>query len=366
MFKWGARSLLLLFMTAVLMGAQHALAETRTIIEPRADNFIFYVDNSGSMMFDYEELKEDKSVVARDTLLQLNQDIPELDVNFGVYTYGPYEEYMSPSSYDESALAEAFESIPVEFEIFGRRTPMGRDLIQVSEKLAELQGDIAVIVVTDGESNIGPHPKKVMEEMYQEYGDRICFHFISLAQRPPKGTVSRDEHAFVEELAGINPCSVKIDADELQKDFVRADFIRDVFYTEREETVTPAPEPEPEPAPAVEPDEEVIVFSNIQFEFDKSVIRPQYAEILREAARQILDRTDPHVVVEGHTCNIGPADYNMGLSQRRADAVADFLVEQGVDQDAIETEAYGLTRPEFDNDTMEGRQLNRRVEMRLE
>ena len=359
MFKWGARAFLLLFLAAVLMGTQNALAETRTIIEPRADNFIFYVDNSGSMMFDYEELGKDKSVVARDTLLQLNQDIPELDVNFGVYTYGPYEEYMSPSSYDESAVAEAFESIPVEFEIFGRRTPMGRDLIQVSEKLAELRGDIAVIAVTDGESNIGPRPGPVMEAMYQEYGDRICFHFISLAQ-------SDAEKALVDELAGINPCTVKIDADELQKDFVRADFIRDVFYTEREETVTPAPEPEPEPAPAVEPEEEVIVFSNIQFEFDKSVIRPQYAEILREAARQIQDRTDPHVVVEGHTCNIGPADYNMGLSQRRADSVADFLVEQGVDKDAIETEAYGLTRPEFDNDTREGRQLNRRVEMRLE
>ncbi|RQD76808.1 OmpA family protein [Desulfonatronospira sp. MSAO_Bac3] len=359
MFKLGVRSFLLLFFAASLLGAQHALAETRTIIEPRADNFIFYVDNSGSMMFDYEELGKDKSLVARDTLLQLNQDIPDLDVNFGVYTYGPYEEYMSPSSYDESAVAEAFESIPVEFEIFGRRTPMGRDLIQVSDELAELQGDIAVIAVTDGESNIGPRPGRVMEEMYQEYGDRICFHFISLAQ-------SDAERSNVQDWAGINPCSVKIDADELQKEFVRADFIREVFYTEREETVTPAPEPEPEPAPEVEPEEEVIVFSNIQFDFDSAAIKDEYAEILNEAARQIQDRTDPHVVVEGHTCNIGPEDYNMELSQRRADSVADYLVEQGVDEDAIDTEAHGLTRPEFDNDTREGRQLNRRVEMRLE
>ena len=359
MFKSVRGSFLIMFVAAVLMGAQHAMAETRTILEPRADNFIFYVDNSGSMMFDYEELGKDKSVVARDTLLQLNQEIPELDVNFGVYTYGPYNEFLSPSSYNESAVAQAFESIPVEFEIFGRRTPMGRDLIQLSDELAELRGDIAVIAVTDGESNIGVRPGRVMEEMYREYGDRICFHFISLAQ-------SDAERSNVEDWAGINPCTVKIDADELQKDFVRADFIRDVFYTERQVTVTPAPEPEPEPAPTVEPEEEVIVFSNIQFDFDSSVIKDEYAEILREAARQIQDRTDPHVVVEGHTCNIGPADYNMGLSQRRADSVADFLVEQGVDQDAIDTEAYGLTSPEFDNDTREGRALNRRVEMRLE
>ncbi|WP_291322666.1 OmpA family protein [Desulfonatronospira sp.] len=365
MLKSMKRTFLLLFLAVALLGAQQALAGTRTIIEPKADNFVLHVDNSGSMMFDYKELDQKKSKVARDILLTLNQELPQLDVNFGLYTYGPFKEFLSISPYDKGAFENAVEEIPTDFEIFGRRTPLGGDLLKLSDDLAELQGDIAVVIISDGESNVGPRPVPVMEKMYQEYGDRLCFHFISLAQS--SGTTVRDETAAMEEMAAVNPCTHTIDAGAfMQKDFARSDFIRKVFYTERQVSVTPPVEPAPEPALPIEPEEEVIVFSNIQFEFDKSVIRPQYAEILREAARQIQDRTDPHVVVEGHTCNIGPADYNMGLSQRRADSVADFLVEQGVDQDAIETEAYGLTRPAFDNDTREGRVLNRRVEMRLE
>ena len=354
------RTSLILFCALVLLGAQKALAQTQTIIEPRADNFIFYVDNSGSMMFDYEAAGEDKIKVARDLLLTINDELPELDADFGVYTYGPYKEYRPATPYDRQDMTRAFEAIPDDFEIFGRRTPMGQDLIKVDERISGLQGDIAVVVLTDGESNIGPRPAGVMQDMYQRYGDRICFHFISVAQ-------TAGEKALVEELAGINPCTVKIDAADLQKDFARADFIQDVFYTTREVSVAPPVEPEPEIAPVVEPEpEEVIVFSNVQFDFDRAEIKPQYAEILREAARQIRDREDPRVIVEGHTCNIGPAEYNMGLSERRAQAVADFLVEQNVDRNAIETRGYGLTRPAYDNDTREGRSLNRRVEMRLE
>jgi|GEM_PF-3093154 len=140
-------------------------------------------------------------------------------------------------------------------------------------------------------------------------------------------------------------------------------FSKDLYYASKDVQtrtvqVTGRVAPEPEL-------EDVMVFSNVQFDFDRAEIKPEYAEILREAARQIKDRQDPAVVVEGHTCNIGPAEYNMGLSERRAQAVADFLVEQNVDRGAIETRGYGLTRPAYDNDTREGRALNRRVEMRL-
>ncbi len=364
MWKSLCRTSLLFICALVLFGVQNAVGqETRTVIEPRADNFIFYVDNSGSMMLDYQAKDEDKMAVAKDLLLALNEDLPELDADFGVFTYGPFGVYRPVSPYERADMARAFRSIPDEFGIFGRRTPMGGDLVRAdNEYISGLQGDIAVIAVTDGESNIGPRPGEVMRDMYAHYGDRICFHFISLAQ-------TEREVGLVEDLSGINPCSVTIQAEDLQKDFARADFIREVFYTERQVAVTPPVEPEPMPVPRVEPEpepEEVIIFSNVQFEFDRAEILPEYAEMLSEAARQITEREDPTVIVEGHTCNIGPADYNMGLSERRAQAVADFLVEQNVDPEVIETEAYGLTQPRFDNDTREGRALNRRVELRLE
>ncbi len=342
-----------------------AFAQAQTVIEPKAENFIFYVDNSGSMMFEHEESGKAKTKAARDLLLLINEELPALDANFGVYTYGPYREFQPAAGFNRQGMANAFNSIPTDFEIYGRQSPMGSGLMSLDSKIMGLKDRIAVVVVTDGESNLGPHPRDIMNDMYSKYGNRICFHFISFAQKPPAGTTSSDEQAFVNDLAGLNPCSVKADAGSLAQDFVRADFIRDVFYDVREVVTTPAPQP----APIIVPDEpvveEVIVFSNITFDFDSAQIRPEYRDILREAATIIMNRTDKNVLVEGHTCSIGPAEYNMGLSKRRAQSVADFLAAEGVSRNRLETKGYGLTRPKFDNNTREGRSLNRRVEMHL-
>ncbi len=367
MIKYTGKLLLALCLIFTLGAAGTAFAQTTTVIEPKAENFVFYVDNSGSMGFPYRELGMPKSKIATDLLLAINNELPELDANFGVYTYGPYRQYLSVTAFNRQAMENAFKAIPTSFEIFGRQTPMGAGLQSLDNTISRLQDRVAVVVLTDGESNIGPEPYGVMRDMYAKYGNRICFHFISFAQRPSAGTTVSDEQAFVNALAGINPCSVTGYAEELKKDFVRADFIREVFYDVREVVTAPAPQPAPiiipeDPAPV----EEVIVFSNITFDFDKAVIRPEYRDILREAARIIQARPEKNVLVEGHTCNIGPAEYNMGLSQRRAQSVADFLAGEGVSRDRLETRGYGLTMPRFDNNTREGRSLNRRVEMNLQ
>ena len=358
MMKFAKTFLLAAFLIFFISMGSNGFAQTQTIIEPKAENFIYFIDNSGSMMFDYQDLGK-KATLSRDLLLAINDEVPELEADFGVYTYAPYIQYLGVTGFDRQAIESAINSIPTDFDAFGRRTPFGSGLIELDKTITGLQDRIAVVTVTDGESNIGPRPQGVMQDMYAKYGDRICFHFISLAQ-------SADELALVDELAGMNPCSVKADASELVENFVRADFIKDVFYDTREITLAPEPRPEPVITPPAPVEEEVIVFSNITFDFDKAVIRPEYREILREAAQIIQGRPGVNVHVEGHTCNIGPAEYNMGLSQRRAQSVADFLAEEGVSANRLQTRGYGLTSPRFTNDTREGRSLNRRVEMNLQ
>lgn len=72
------------------------------------------------------------------------------------------------------------------------------------------------------------------------------------------------------------------------------------------------------------------------------------------------------VEIAGHTDNIGTAAYNMQLSQRRAEAVKDYLVKKGIDPRRITAKGYGKTRPLASNDDeKEGRELNRRVEFRV-
>ncbi|WP_018880853.1 OmpA family protein [Thioalkalivibrio sp. ALE30] len=129
-----------------------------------------------------------------------------------------------------------------------------------------------------------------------------------------------------------------------------------------------APEPEPAAAPQPEPEPEfttTTLSAQALFDFDSAELRSEGRSALRDLARS-LTSTDVQysaVLVEGHTCTIGPADYNQGLSERRAESVAEFLASEGVRPDAIRTVGYGEDRPTADNSTQAGREANRRVEV---
>lgn len=104
------------------------------------------------------------------------------------------------------------------------------------------------------------------------------------------------------------------------------------------------------------------------FEFDSAALKSEGKQQLNEIARKIVrlgDRVES-IHVDGHTDSVGPDDYNMDLSVRRARSVTDHLVARGVDADRIETRGHGETRPVADNSTDAGRQQNRRVEIRVE
>lgn len=352
----------LLGLLALLGMATTAVAQTERIV-PKAENFLFFIDHSGSMAMSapsesqsslaarHDPNKQEKIEVAKEVLKAVNADIPEIAFTAGLYTYAPFQEYIGPSPYAKGRMNQGIDSVKTQYDIFGRLTPMGLGLKSLDAVVGGLSDRRAVILVTDGESNIGPKPLPVVQDMYAKYGDNICFHVISFAQ-------TAAEKALVEQIAAINPCTVTADLMDLLDDGKRADFVRKVFYDV--EIIPAAPVAQPAPV------EEVIVFRNVNFDFDKYNIKPEFAPLLKEAAEIIKARPGKQVMVDGHTCNIGPASYNMGLSERRASSVRSFLVNEGIPADRITTQGFGLTQPRFDNNTREGRSLNRRVEIRFE
>ena len=88
-------------------------------------------------------------------------------------------------------------------------------------------------------------------------------------------------------------------------------------------------------------------------------------QTLRDLATNFQRYPDETVSVEGHTDNVGSPEYNQGLSERRAYSVRDYLASQGVTPSRISAIGYGEARPKSSNDTPEGRQLNRRVEIHI-
>jgi OmpA-OmpF porin, OOP family len=90
--------------------------------------------------------------------------------------------------------------------------------------------------------------------------------------------------------------------------------------------------------------------------------RAELDNLVRDLRR--LDNIE-RITVVGHTDNTGAADYNMALSQRRAESVKNYLVERGIDASLIVTEGRGLNEPVASNETREGRAQNRRVEITI-
>ena len=102
----------------------------------------------------------------------------------------------------------------------------------------------------------------------------------------------------------------------------------------------------------------------IEFDTDSATIRPGSGPVLSEIAKFMASRPGIDVLVVGHTDNAGSFEYNMGLSGRRANAVARYLAEQhGIEAGRMRAEGVGFLAPVATNDTPEGRAKNRRVEL---
>jgi len=107
----------------------------------------------------------------------------------------------------------------------------------------------------------------------------------------------------------------------------------------------------------------IVSLADILFDFDKATLRRDVEFNLVKIATILNQFAEMKVLVEGHTDNIGTDEYNLGLSQRRAKAVDEFLVSQGVVASRLSWDGYGESRPVADNESDEGRQKNRRVDL---
>ena len=123
--------------------------------------------------------------------------------------------------------------------------------------------------------------------------------------------------------------------------------------------VTPPPPPPPPKPPKVT--REVPVLNHVLFDFDKSSLKESGKAEASKVVDWLKEYSKDTVSVEGHTCNIGEDAYNKALGQRRADAVAKYLVDSGVDASRVSSVSYGEDRPAVPNDSAANRKLNRRA-----
>lgn len=131
------------------------------------------------------------------------------------------------------------------------------------------------------------------------------------------------------------------------------------------EEIQPEAEAPPAPIPAAEPAPERMKYCislNIEFDIDRAIIRPEYHDEVAKVGDFMKKFPTTTALIEGYTDEVGSDDYNMKLSQRRAESVVKYLVEHfGIDQSRLAAVGYGKSKPIADNTTDTGKQKNRRI-----
>ena len=324
----------------------------------KVDNFIVFMDQSGSMaqanvMAGHQKLDQAINAVNR-----LDKAVPELGYKSAVAMFATYRVVSQPAVYKTGSLSAAANSVVPPWNEY---TTMGEGLMKVDSLISQSPGKTALIMFTDGEANEGADPVAQAKALYGKHGGNICVHVVSYADNP-KG------QQVIDGIRALSGCSVAADAKSLASDAAMAQFAKAVLYDEvQPPPPAPAPKPAPAPAPAPKPApvpvaKQVVTF-NLLFGFDKSAITDDMIPVLEQAKMILEEDATVNFVVSGHTDSTGPENYNQGLSERRAASVKNWLVTNGIPEARLEAVGYGETQAKYDNNTREGRKLNRRVEL---
>jgi len=337
--------------------------------EPKVDNFLVILDTSYSMSHKYGHKK--KIEIAKEFLTAMNQTVPELKYNGALITFGPNDSIMldygltqySPSGFGSALNATKTPSGNSSF-------PLTTAISAAAGELKSSQGQIAVIIVSDGE-NMDQAPVKAAKELKGEFGDRLCIYTVLVGDNPAGETLMK-------QVAEAGGCGFSVRADAFKDSGDMGDFVKKVFLAKAAPMVA-VPMPLDSDGDGVTDDLDqcpntpkgAIVDARgcwtyaavVLFDFDSAEIKSEAFPMLDDAVLILKKNPQMKVEIDGHTDNKGSAAYNMNLSERRAKAVMKYFVDQGVEAERLATKGFGFTKPAASNDTKEGRAKNRRVEL---
>lgn len=360
--------LLVLSLVLAMFAATTAVAAENYV--RKVDNFIFLVDRSGSMDDAYVGTKTKKIVLAKTILERINAMIPELGYMGALDTAAPYKQLQGFETYAAASYGAAIAQVPT--LIGSDPTPLGAGLKALEPMIASATGRTAVIILSDGQENMGAGSLKIAGELSEKYG--VCFHTIGFAD-------SEDgNQALLDAITALKPCGVAVSGAQVADDAALQKFVKDVFYDVADAAVDPCSLdddgdgvnncidkcPDTPKELAVDADGcpiPVKMRLEVLFDFDKSDIKAEYHQVLADFAVFSKQYPGVHIEIGGHTDSKGTAAYNQKLSERRANSVRDYLIKNfGMKADRLTAVGYGLTKPVADNATDAGRAQNRRIE----
>ena len=317
---------------------------------PKVASFVTVVDASASM--NHKAGGEVKHYSAMDTASHMNQTIPPLDYQAGLAAFSSGTCLDGTSSgmmygmapYQRADFASALNSI----QCAGGTTPLASTVKTAAASLDTALGDAAVIIISDFHGIDSSSTVAAARQAQAASGNHLCIHTINTGDQAW-------DRQLAEEIAATSDCGSTVNAADIASPDNMADYVTTVL-------LAPAP-----PAAAVVQYEKNTMSTSALFDFDKAVLKEEGKVALHELGDAIKARGARVVDIDiiGHTDSIGSAEYNMELSVRRAEAVRDYIVSEGIDANIIDVSGEGENNPIASNDTAEGRAENRRVDINV-
>ena len=339
----------------------------------KVESFVIVLDASASMVEKYQGAVNKgypKFIVAKDIISRMNSTLPEVDLKSSLVTFGHgfftpqkrsatiYE--LTPHSRDllDNALARAVQA--------QGSSPAGDGIEKTWNLLLTSGGQNAVIIVSDGEE-LANSPSAKIQDLKEMYGDRVCIYTIHVGNNPEGNEVLK---GLVREAR----CGFSVTADEIASGENMADFVKKVFLTavpkqqvdvdsDGDGVYDKDDECPDTPKGAIVDSRGCWVVKGVTFDYKKWDIKEEFNSNLSNIVEVLQKNPGLRIKIEGHTDNIATMEYNIKLSQKRAQAVKNYLVAKGIDESRISTAGFGFKRPIASNDTEAGRALNRRAEI---
>ena len=351
----------------------------------KVDNFLVILDASSSMLDRHNN--QTKFYIARNTIYKMNLTIPDFGYTAGLRKFShaliqgieSTEMVYGMTNYTKEGLNDGLAAA---YWAIGT-TPMAVAIDAAKNDLKSVPGYTAVIIVSDGKETDGS-ALKAAKALKDKYLNRVCIYTIHVGDNP-KGK------SLMEEVAKIGGCGFSVNADDIASSIGMADFVKKVFLAKIEK---PKKVEKAKKVEKVKPVEKVArldsdgdgvyddldkcpgtpkgakvddrgcwTLGNVLFDFDKWSIKQKFTYLLDHVVDVLKKNPYLKLKLEGHTCDIGPTEYNQGLSEKRASSIQKYLEGKNIEASRLKSIGYGETRPAYPNATPEGRVKNRRVEL---
>jgi outer membrane protein OmpA-like peptidoglycan-associated protein len=320
----------------------------------KTDNFVVLFDKSGSMglLRGKPVVNETRLIQARDTTKNMIATMPDTKLNAGLMTF--WAEKTNLIYGMKSLVKEDYTKAVNSIEFATGRTDMEKAITAAGNDLRRAEGNSAIIIVSDFSENPNVddiRPAAVMDaitKVNKDYGDKLCVYDIQIGYTENGKELSE---RIVQNVSG----GYTVNADKLATPEAMAAFVEKVIsgncsrYPKlvAKKVVIVATEPIAEEMIMVTEEKVVILaFEDVHFDFDKSTLKPEAKAILKRNIQMLKDNPKAKVRIAGYTSASGTVDYNQSLSERRANAVQEYLVSEGIiTPDRLSTIGYGEADP---------------------